>query len=618
MVRRALSWALVLVLAYTTGPLFAQAKAPPAKAAPAKAAPKAAAAAETKTATKVAPPATATKTAAAAPAAARGVSPLKAIPGDAAVVLRINGFQGLLKKVAALADAVQPGTGATVQFGGAAAGGVISNPTLDGVDLDGEFFLAIFAEKEKQPGMVFIVPGKDLPAMKEALGDSVSFVESGKHGIYSSDEELINAVKEQVKSKENDSLADAIDAKSGAVLNRGDVSVFVNVPHLLQVYKDEFAQAQGAIENIGKTERPANAPPGVNWEALMGFAQTFTGKLLKAVEDHDGITIALSFTDKDVVIEKFFKLDDKSDTGKSLKGGTGSEMPLINSLGADSMGYFSLQCDLNSLTTQLLELGSTVIEDEKVKATLKDFLKEISAVKFNGVAGTFNLDSSKTDGAMRVVSLANVSDPQKIRSLAKKYADELKVIEANKVKTEVTYTSDAEKIGTTSIDQTTSKITIADDAPDAEKQKKMMKFMYGDGPIVTRLAFLKDKIVQTAGGDKSAMEAALKALDSKTSSAQIQAARTKLGAKPNFVGLVDMANLALQGMLMAKQTEGDNLPFDPEAIASGLTLKPSYIGFSVEVEDAAVSLKTVVTLDQIKSIAQLVKKGMASQQAPRN
>ncbi|MDB5388060.1 MAG: hypothetical protein JWM11_3706 [Planctomycetaceae bacterium] len=613
MFRRALSWALVFVVAYTAGPLFAQAKTPPKPAAAAgqtKAAPKAAPAAETKTAPKAAEGKTVGKP---APAAATK-SPLKAIPGDAAVVLRIKGFQTVVNKVAALADAVQPGSGQSVKFGSNLVGGLISNPTLEGIDQEGEFFLAVFTEKEKQPGLVFVVPSKDLPAMKEALGDAVSFVEVGTHGVYSSDEELINAVKEQIKSKENDSLADAIDGKSAAVMNRGDVSVFVNVPHLLEIYKNEFAAAQGQIENIGKTERPANAPPGMNWDAIMAAVQTFTGKLVKAIEDHDGITISLAFTDKDVVIEKFFKLDDKSETGKSLKGGTGSDMPLLNSLPAGSMGYYSIQCDLSSLTTQLLEFSATVIEDEKVRTSLKDFLKEIGSVKFNGVAGAFNILGNSTDGAFRMVNVVNVSDPQKVRTLSKKYAETLKVFEANNTKTEMTYKSDAEKIGANSIDQTISKITISDDAPDAEKQKKMMKFMYGDGPIVARLAYLKDKLIQTAGGGKEAMESALKSLDSRTSTAAIQAARYKLGAKPNFVGLIDMANLALQGMKIAKDADENALPFNPDAIAKDLVLTPSYIGFALEVEDAALSMKTVVTLDQIKSIAQLVKKTMAAQQ----
>jgi len=549
------------------------------------------------------------------PLLAQAKSPLTAIPGDAAILVRVSGFQGLLKKVAGLADAVKPGTGATVQFGGAAVGGLISNPTLDGVNLDGEFFLALFLDKEKAPGTVFIVPAKDLPAMKETLGDSVSFVEVGEHGVYSSDEELVNSIKAQIKSKEKDSLSDLIDPQSLAALKRGDISVFVNVPALLEIYQDEFAQAQGAIENIGNTERPENAPPGMKWDAIMSTVQSFVGKLVEAIEDHNGITIAVSITEKDVVIEQYFKLNNESDTGKALKGGTGSEMSLINSLPAGSLGYYSLQCDLNSLTEKLLEFSAAVIEDEKTQASLKDFVKEMQSVKFNGAAGAINFNQPGSDnpGAFRMVNVVNVSDPQKIRGLTKKYADSVKEFEANFTKTEMTYKPDAEKIGTTSIDHTISKVTISDDAPDADKQKKMIQYMYGEGPVTARSAYLKDRIIQTAGGGKASMEAALKSVDSRTTTPEIAAARAKLGKTPNFVGLIDLANFTIQGMKIAQAMEGA-LPFDVDAISEGLTLTPSYVGFAVEVEDAAVSLKTVVTLGQIKNFVKLGEKISQAQQ----
>ena len=150
MARRALGWALVLVVAWTVRPAVAQT-----------------------------------------------ASPLKAIPSDVAVVVRVKGFQGTLNKIASLADAIQPGTGQTVKFGGAAVGGLLKNPTLEGVDQAGDFYVAVFVEKGEAPGMVFMVPGKDLAAMEEALGDDVTFVKGDKHGIYSDDEELATSFKDQ-------------------------------------------------------------------------------------------------------------------------------------------------------------------------------------------------------------------------------------------------------------------------------------------------------------------------------------------------------------------------------------------------------------------------------------
>lgn len=567
MARRALSWALVLLVAWTVRPAVAQTD-----------------------------------------------SPLKAIPGDAAVVVRVKGLQGTLNKVASLADAVQPGAGNTVKFGGAALGGVLKNPTMEGVDLAGDFYVALFVEKDEAPGIVFVVPAKDAAAMEEALGDDVTFLKHGKFGIYAEDEELIDAVKEQLKSKDKDSLGEAIDEKSMAVLNRGDISVFVNVPALLEVYKDEFAMLQGLVEGIKDQAVEGAAAPGVDMAALMGKLQGIASTLVQAVEDHEGITVALSVTDKDIVLEEFFKLEDDSDTGKGLKASTGSDAGLLNALPADSIGYYAIQGDLAGFMSLGMEFAESVITEEKAVEALKSAKADFKKIKMNGMAGAINLNKSKT-GMLNVISLFATDDSKAFRALAQKYATAFKEFEANGTKTETTYKADAEKIGTTSIDVVTGKITYSDDAPNAEQQKAIMTAMYGEGGPTTRTAYLKGKVLQLMGGTKADMEAALKSVEatSRTPSAAIQAVRSKLGAKSNFVGLIDCASLAVKGLGMAKDFGGDELPFDPDEITKGLTLKPSYLGFGVEVQDAAVSVKTVVPVDQIKSLVQIGMKAQAAQ-----
>ena len=547
------------------------------------------------------------------PAVAQTASPLKAIPDDVAVVVRVKALQGTLNKIASLADAVQPGTGQTVKFGGAAIGGLLKNPTMEGVDQAGDFYVAIFLEKDAAPGMVFLVPSKDLAAMEEALGDEVTFVKADKHGIYSDDEELATSFKDQLKSKDKDSLGDTIDAKSLAALNRGDISVFVNVPALLEAYKDEFEMIQGQLEGL-KDQKPEGDTPGINIAAVMEKLQGITGSLLKAVEDHEGITLALSVTDKDVVIEEFFQLDEDSATGKLLKGGTGSEMPLLNSLPGDALGYFGFQCNLSELMAWSLEFAEAVITDEKALEVLKSTTSELKGLKFTGLAGAFNLSGKADEGLLRMVNLMSLDSPQKLRALSMKYAETVKEMETNGTKTEISYKADAEKVGKTSVDLMTMKITISDDAPGAEQQRAMMKLFYGEEGAETRTAYLKDKIVQATGGGAKAMEAALKAVEvpAKAPAASLQAVKAKLGAKPNFVGLVDLASLVVRGMGMAKEFGADELPFDPEQIAKGLSLKPSYLGFGIEVQDAAVSVKTVIPVDQIKSLVQLGMKAQAA------
>ncbi|MDB5335210.1 MAG: hypothetical protein JWN70_829 [Planctomycetaceae bacterium] len=548
------------------------------------------------------------------PAVAQTASPLKAIPSDVAVVVRVKGFQGTLNKIASLADAVQPGTGQTVKFGGAAVGAVLKNPTMEGVDLAGDFYLAVFVEKGEAPGMVFIVPAKDMAAMEEALGDDVTFVKGDKHGIYSDDEELATSIKDQLKSKEKDSLADEIDEKSLAALNRGDISVFVNVPALLEAYKDELQMAHGLLGNL-KDQVPETETPGINTAALLEKVQGIATTLLKAVEDHEGITLAIAFTDKDVVIEEYFALDDESDTGKALKASTGTDTPLINSLPADAIGYFAVQGDLSKLMACAMDFAEAIITDEEASKAIKSAATELKGIKFGGVAGAVNLAGGDEGGSLRILSLIAVDKPEKLRALTKKYSEAIKELEANGTKTEVTYKADAEKVGKTSIDLVTAKITISDDAPQAEHQRALMKAFYGEDGMESRTAYLADKIVQTVGGGAKAMEDALKAVtaSSRTPSASLSAVKAKLGTKPNFVGLIDVASLVVKGLGMAKEIAGDDLPFPIEKLTKGLSLKPSYLGFGIEIQDAAVSIKTVIPADQIKSLVQMGLKAQAIQ-----
>jgi hypothetical protein len=238
----------------------------------------------------------------------------------------------------------------------------------------------------------------------------------------------------------------------------------------------------------------------------------------------------------------------------------------------------------------------------------------LKGLKFGGLAGAVNLSGDAEGGLLRLITLMTVDNPQKLRALTKKYAETVGEIEAAGTKTEVTYKADAEKVGKTSIDLVTTKITINDDAPNAEQQKQMIKLLYGEEGNEARTAYLKDKIVQVMGGGAKAMESALKAVETpaKTPAASLAAVKAKLGTKPNFIGLIDVASAVVKGLGVAKEFGGDELPFDPAKLTKGLTLKPSYLGFGVEVQDAAVSVKTVVPVDQIKSLVQLGMKAQAA------
>ena len=93
--------------------------------------------------------------------AAAAESALDAISSDAAVVIRIRSPKATIDKVATLVDLVQPPFGQQVRGQAQAIGIAISNPTLAGGDMSGDWYIAVYSPEEEgaQPGIAYVIPG---------------------------------------------------------------------------------------------------------------------------------------------------------------------------------------------------------------------------------------------------------------------------------------------------------------------------------------------------------------------------------------------------------------------------------------------------------------------------
>lgn len=537
--------------------------------------------------------------------------PLDVFTSDAAVIVRLKNVKGTTGKLAKLADAVVKGTGQQVQFGAGAIGTQINNPTLEGVDLAGDFYIAVYIAKEAAPAIAFGIPATDLEAMQEAVGDEVTFIPVGdKFAVYTADEELGEALKKQVDAEEG-AITDAIDEKSAAAFNRGDLSVFVNVPSLLETFADEIALAQGGLEAIGQQEIPEGAIPGVDGAAALKLGQGILQGILQFVLDHEGITITLAINEKDVVIEEFFKVGDESETAKFLASNPGSDLKVLGQLPVGSLGYFGVHGNVNGFMDWALDAAKIAIKDENALNALEGMQKDMAGLKFGSMAGTFNLGAAET-GMFHMSTVMELSDPKKMQAIQKKYGAAMANVEQNGLKPHIETKTGAEKIGTTAVDLTTVTYEVEEGNAQGEQALAMIKMMYGSETITTRQAYLKDKVVQTVGGGKASMETLLKSLESKTrATGSVESVRAKLGTKSNFVGLIDLANAIVQGMDAASNVAPIPLPLDSDQL-KGLKSAPSYIGASVALEEGAISVKTVIPLEQIQSLA---KVGMALGQA---
>ena len=546
-------------------------------------------------------------------------SPLDIFPGHTTVVVRVKGVKGTIDKAAAYADAVVPGTGQQLKFGAGLIGAGIKNPTLEGVDLAGDLWVGVLANKEGEPALAFGVASSDLAALEGALGEEVTFIKAGsKHGIYTDNEEFGEALEAGAKGGDDfESMADAIDEKSLAVFNKGDISIFVNIPAILEMFEAEVEMAGGLVETITQQEIPAEAAPGVNMPAIMEMMQGFAKGALQFVKDHEGITITATVSAKDIVIEEYFKVGDDSESAKLLAKHPGGDMAVLGALPADSLAYFGVQCNTAGFMKWAMEMSKAAISDEKALETIDTMTEEFAKLKLGGFAGSANLGTKET-GLMHMVSVMETPDAKKLQAINTKYQKSLSGLELGGMKANITVKAGAEKAGSTPIDVVTIKYEAGEDStPQAEMSLKMMETMYGSKGLTQRIAYLDKYMVQSVGGTLANMEAVIKGLSSSkaTGSAALQATRAKLTPKANFIGMVDLPTAALK--ILRLVTEMEELPL-PNAemlkeVATAVNVKPSYAGVSLNVGDGAVHVKSVIPVEQAQGIAKIVMTVMKKQ-----
>jgi hypothetical protein len=133
--------------------------------------------------------------------------------------------------------------------------------------------------------------------------------------------------------------------------------------------------------------------------------------------------------------------------------------------------------------------------------------------------------------------------------------------------------------------------------------------MFGPDGMTTRVVYLKDRVIQTMGGGKQAMNDVLASVEKKpsdTAKSPTQQTRTKLAPKSNLLVLWDIPGTVAKIMAMVVESQTVPLPIDPDAVKD-LQTKPSYFGLSAAGEPQGLRVKTVVPVEQMQGIAKIVK-----------
>lgn len=535
---------------------------------------------------------------------------LDAISSDVGVVLRVKNPKATVDKVADFINQVVPGVGDQVRAQSDAIGVAISNPTLAGVDRESDWWLAVYPRGgEQEPAVVFVVPGSDLKAMKEALGESYKFIEHGKFGVYSDDADINDKTAALLKGT-GKSITTAIDKDSLAVFDKGDVSVFINVARIYTVYKDQIIEGRERLtqelENV-----PSEVPgtPGINPKMMADVALQVVNAVLQGLEDTKSCTIAGMISNEGLAFEDLVRVADGSKTDKLLQKSPPNPLSSLAALPAGGLGYFGFHAELSELMQFGLRMLAGMVDPKEIKG-FEAGLAEMQKLKYGAIVSSFGLGSAE-EGAIRSVSLTEVSDPSKLRSLSAALMKAAGTIETGGMKQTYSVKADAEKLGENPVDLLTVKVEPAEgsDPANGEMLDRFMKVLYGPEGMITRTVYLKDKVVQANGGGKAALEKALAALDNKSeavgSAAPFQQARGRLAEKANLVVLFDLPGTAAKVIELVVESGAVAVPLSPEAI-KGLDLKPSFVGLSLATEAQGLRVKTSIPTEQAQGIAKIV------------
>jgi len=536
----------------------------------------------------------------------QAAGPLDLIPDAASVVVRLKAPEGTITKVGNFANNVQPGLGFLVQGNAPALGVLISNPTLNSVDLKQDWFVAVFPVKGGEPAVVFLVSSTNVDAMKEAVGDSFTFASKDSWVAYSQDAAVMELVEECLDGGSK-GVSSSIDARSSEVFDAGDLSVFVNVASLVETYADEIdaadEQVDGLIEGFA-AQLPAS--PGMNLEPVVELYGKMGHSVLQGVKDSQAFTFALSVSNQALTFEELLLVRGDTGTDRFLKRHETADLAVLNRLPQDRLGYMALHMNLKSVMEWGMDFAGKVFGTDSDIATKMEKVKtEMKSVELGSLAMGFNLKDAES-GVMEVWSLMEATPAEKLRALTRELGSAFK-FELPGVKQEISLEKDAEKYGDLTVDVMTVTQEFDEEADPLGFQKKFQQVAYGENGMIQRITTKDGHVIQTQGGDEETMKAALAAFDSTSGGADSATgkARARLLTNANVVGLIDLPNMAVRIVQIASRAEVLPIPL-PEGALDNLKIAPSYIGFSAGTEAQGIRMKSEIPAKSIQGIMQLV------------
>lgn len=562
----------------------------------------------------------------AVPAQAEG--PLDLVPESASVILRLKSPEQTIVKVGNYVNAGIPGVGFLIQGQAPALGVLISNPTLGGVDLKQDWYVATFMQKNAQPQVVFVIPTTDDKALTEAVGNNFSFVTHDKWIAYSEDNAAIELVK-ACKEGKSKSIGSVFDKRASGLADSSELSAYVNLTQLREIYSEEFEnadkQVDDALEGIkALTAGAAAQNPGMNLDAVWEFYGKLGHALIQGARDANSFTIGMQVSNDSLAIEELFLVKQGTKSDLLLQKNQPDELKVLNKLPQDRLGYFAVHGDTKGMIKWALDLASSMFgENAEAKAKVEKFSAELKDLKYGSIGGSFGLSAPGPEGIVSGIIVSEVTPAAKMLKLSREMSAGYK-LEVPGLKQEITVKEGAEKIGDSSIDVINVKQEMSKDLDPLEIQKQVMELMYGKDGVTQRMTTVNDHVVQTVGGGSDLMKTAIEALKNagSTTSSPVVTSRARQLPKANLIGMVDLPNFAVQAIIIASEVAGKGdvppLPIPlPAAQLKNLKIAPNFVTFAVGTEAEGLRMRTEVPALTLQGFFKIYQAMQAAQRQPQ-
>lgn len=553
-------------------------------------------------------------------------SPLDVIPENVSFVVRVKSPKTLTEKAAKIADAVRPGTGQLVTGQAQSLGMAIANPTLDGVNQDGEFWVAAFLKDEGEPDVVLIIPATDVDEMKDAIDASYDFMAYKSYGLYTQDEGVLQHFRDCQSGTKN-ALKKIPEGKSSSVFNTGDVNAWINLKEVKTIYKDKIdegkSEAENGLKQLGQQMEDAQdqgipGVEGMDFKKIVSLYEKLLKMAIQALEDTETYTISIGVERAGGVnINEYIQVAKDSKTAKAMATLSPTESMTLKQLPKGDMMYVESSANIMQLQTKMIDFAADMMQvTEDKQDDLKAAFKSMKNIKFGNHGISLKLGDI-AEGMLRTTVVGNVSPTADFKKTVRSIADIAGNVEVAGMTQTSTIEQDSETYGSEKADVTTVVQNFDMEAnPMAMYQQQFIEALYGPNGIVSRTIYQSDKYIQTSGGGKERMEESLKAAtnsDSLSGDSALVRDRKALPEKTDLIFLTDIPNMLVTFVTKVLESGMVPLPIDPTPLTE-LEMKQSYAGWSMTSDDRGIHLRTNVPMDTLENFGKIVNAAMQMQQ----